>query len=144
MRGKIEVGQYEKVELALITPSQFVSELNSFISYSESSGETNYYYYNYNGLNPYDPADISLECKFTNTSTNNEYTVIGFYAEDFQYIDESGNATEDETMAVDWQKIDNEYKWRIRFAPPELGNYNVREPYFLYKPIWTSYKYIFE
>lgn len=128
----LRIGQYEKLELGIATPSAILDSVTTFVNHSESAGETNYFYDNYPGLNPYDPEDISLECSFVNQTTRETYKVYGFYYEEFEYLDSDSIVTVDETDAVNWQIVPTSYQWRVLFAPPTMGVYAVSGE-FVYK-----------
>ncbi len=93
---KKEVGKHEKMELGVILLNNVNNEIAKFIKTSKD------------GLNPFDPEDISIEATFV-SPTNNEKKIFGFY---YQPHKRNG-----ETWRIDPVK----YNWRIRFAPDEIG-----------------------
>lgn len=64
--------------------------------------------------NPYDPDDIRLDAQFTAPSGKSA-TVPGFYYRDFSL--ELTDASQNLTAAEDWS-------WRVRFAPDEVGEWS--------------------
>ncbi len=100
------VGQFEKLEIGLNLPSSINQLVSDFIA--NGTG----------GINPFDPEEISVEAVFTNGI--NQYTVYGFYFEDFI---RDPNAMTPFSPAV-WIRQPTGYNWRIRFAPPKTGNWN--------------------
>ena len=93
-----EVGKHEKLELGLVVMEGVDNKINEFIEKGK------------NGLNPYNPEDISVEIKFI-SPTYQERIIYGFYYESFIRTDES------------WEKQSTKYNWRIRFSPDEIGKW---------------------
>jgi len=75
--------------------------VGKYEKYEVTVGLTNVY-----GLNPYDPGDVNLEAVFTSPGSSN-WVVYGFYME--EEGDEYGDGS-----------------WKVRFAPNELGSWNVQ------------------
>ena len=94
-----EVGKYEKLELGLNFRKDIDDQINKFIKTNKD------------GINPFDPEDISVECTFI-SPTNNEKTIYGFYYTSFVPVGET------------WVEAPTKYDWRIRFAPDEIGRWS--------------------
>jgi hypothetical protein len=99
------VGQFEKLEIGMNLPSAVEQQVNDFLA--NSTG----------GLNPFDPDQISVEALFTNGIES--YTVYGFYYDEF-IRDPNAMAP---FVPANWIPQPTDYHWRIRFAPPRLGNW---------------------
>lgn len=93
-----EVGKYDKLEFGIRLSEKVTKQINDFISGNE-------------GLNPYDPSDISITFSFI-SPTMKEKTVYGFYYQEYERTKES------------WNYVPTTYNWRIRFAPDELGRWS--------------------
>src|ERR1044071_1287759 len=116
-----QVGQFEKLELGLQLPAALEQQVNSFVQTG-------------NGINPFDPDQISVEAHFI--KSNLDYTVYGFYFQDYM---RDANAFEPylpgpaghhewehaQTIA-NWLETPTPYHWRIRLAPPFIGQWKCR------------------
>lgn len=96
-----QVGQFEKLELGLKFSTSKETKIADFVRTGR-------------GINPYDPEQVDLFAIFTSPS-GKEYRVNGFYYEDF-----NRNAQK----SWDFKQVD--FRWRIRFAPNELGGWKVK------------------
>lgn len=92
------VFKYDKFELGLTLPSNITSQIQDYLNGN-------------NGLNPYDPNQIKIQCDFTNSG--NTYTRYGFYYRDFT------------TQNNKWIEQSTDYIYRVRFAPPEVGSWGI-------------------
>lgn len=97
MYGTWNPVKFEKLEMGIQLPQNIQSQINNFLT-------TN------SGVNPYDPDQIKIECKFISPS-NNSYVRYGFYYRDFTV---SNNV---------WTEQSTIQSFRIRFAPPETGKF---------------------
>lgn len=93
-----DVFKYDKFELGLTLPTNVTNQIQDFLNGN-------------NGLNPYDPNQIKIQCDFTNSG--NTYTRYGFYYRDFT------------TQNNEWIEQPTDYVYRVRFAPPTVGSWNV-------------------
>jgi hypothetical protein len=100
-----DVGQYEKLEIGVTLPATLEQQVNDFLA--NGTG----------GLNPFDPDQISVETDFTQGAQH--YTVYGFYYDEF-IRDPNAMAP---FAPANWISQQTNYHWRIRFAPPTLGNW---------------------
>jgi hypothetical protein len=103
--GFTGIPKYERFELGIKLPQYIQDQINAFLI-TKTNGP--------NKINPYDPNQIRISCQFT--SPNNTYNRNGFY-----YVDYT-------TIPVDkkcdkWVMVLNDYTFRIRFAPPDVGTY---------------------
>lgn len=101
------VGRYEKLELGLKLPASINQDVNTFLN--DVSSTT---------LNPYDPDQINIEAIFT--QGNVSYKCYGFYYRD--YVRDPITVSTPDVPAV-WNDVPTDYEWRVRFAPPENGNW---------------------
>jgi hypothetical protein len=121
-----EVPLYEKIEYGIELPDEIQEKINLFLNSNSSAANPNH-----PGLNPYDPQDISVEASITHTINDTRYnlntappfftpqlsstiTVYGFYYQE-------ASPTADLTGWTVNEQTD--YPFRIRFAPPYLGDY---------------------
>lgn len=121
-----EVPLYEKIEYGIELPDEIQEKINLFLNSNSSAANPNH-----PGLNPYDPQDISVEASITHTINDTRYnlntappfftpqlastiTVYGFYYQE-------ASPTNDLTGWTINEQTD--YPFRIRFAPPYLGDY---------------------
>jgi hypothetical protein len=114
-----QVPLYEKIEYGIELPEEIQNKIDLFLSSNSSAANPNH-----PGLNPYDPQEISVEATITGTisdpqlfagnSLNFNATVFGFY-----YQEASPTAD-----MLSWT-VNNAtlYPFRIRFAPPYIGDY---------------------
>jgi hypothetical protein len=93
-----EVGKYEKLEFGLKIMPELENKIKQFIVT------------NNNGLNPYNPEDISVEFNFISPSEK-QHKIYAFYYQDFEVI--SNN----------WAPIETKFNWRVRFSPDEIGDW---------------------
>lgn len=114
-----EVGQYEKLELGVKLPSPIDSMVYSFL---HPPGTTEW-------LNPFDSAAINVEAEFyymgehySLAATSITKKVFGFYYEAFER-----SVVFDTLLSNDtWVEDSTSYPFRIRFAPPQTGNWAVK------------------
>ena len=99
----LALGQFEKLELGMALPANIQAQIDQFLITQS-------------GINPYNPDEISIEATFTNQSSGLSKTIFGFYYQEFQ---------PNNNNPPDWTKFPESYPWRIRFAPPEQGQYLV-------------------
>jgi hypothetical protein len=118
--GSAVVGKHKKIEIGFRMPEEIETQVNNYLADPD----------NYIGLNPYDPAKINIVAEFNPQSGSGTRTRDGFYYEYF-YKDYTLN----ETITYTWASNVNEVhqgelkknnssdllKWRVRFAPDELG-----------------------
>ncbi|HSY75831.1 MAG TPA: DUF5060 domain-containing protein, partial [Bacteroidia bacterium] len=106
-RFEIGVQLPASVQAKIDTYLASISSGNPVISCSTSGLPTTYY-------NPYDPNQIEIDAVFTSPSSIN-YPRNGFY-----YQDVTANTTDGS-----YSLADDPWPFRIRFAPPEAGNWTV-------------------
>ncbi|HEY6162034.1 MAG TPA: T9SS type A sorting domain-containing protein [Bacteroidia bacterium] len=81
-------------------------------------------------LNPFYPDDINVEAHFVSPSGVN-HTVYGFYYRNFQYAHYdpqtrlwgSVESPPISTTDVRWQPLDDDYEFKVRFSPDEVGDW---------------------
>jgi len=98
-----DVGKFKKLELGLKLPKQINSAINDFLTNA-----------NANGINPFDPNQISVEATFTSEESEESYVVYGFFYRDFG---------RDLGVSDRWKSTRTTLSWRIRFAPHRLGKW---------------------
>lgn len=108
------VGKHKKIEIGFKMPEEIENQVSDYLSDAN----------NYIGLNPYDPNKISIEAEFKNQSGSIIIKRHGFYYE--YYEKEAGSITTNGTITSGGliKKIPNNddmLKWRVRFAPTEVG-----------------------
>lgn len=114
--GFINIPQYDRFEVGIILPTNIQQQIDNFLATG-------------NGISPYDPSSMKVKCTYVNTSSNHTFERYGFY-----YADYSATANNV------WQETPTNYKFRVRFAPPETGTYNCKiEIYFNDSPIPSQY-----
>jgi len=94
------VGRFEKIEFGLQLSDDLQSEVNRYLL----SG---------NGLNPYNPDQVSIVATFTGPD-GTARKAFGFYMEPHR---RAGNQR--------WEAVPHDHKWRVRFAPDLVGNWTV-------------------
>jgi hypothetical protein len=124
--GFPDVPIYEKIEYGIELPDEIQAQIDLFLNSNTSAANANH-----PGLNPYDPDDISIEATVTadindahftvpstipNNPTIQTFKVYGFY---YQEAAASADLT---TWTVNTH---TPYPFRIRIAPPYIGNYEV-------------------
>lgn len=102
--GFTGVPQYSKFELGVTLPVSIQQQIDNFLTTGS-------------GINPYDPDILKVKCTFI-SSTNVSYERYGFYYRDYQVTNEATPVPHNI-----WTEQATNYKFRIRFAPPETGNY---------------------
>lgn len=101
------VEQFSKLEIGLQLPSDADADVEDFIA-----GDTS-------GLNPFDPDEVNVVAVFS--LDNLRDTVFGFYYRDFV----RDSATLQPFTPAKWLDQPTPHHWRIRFAPPLSGTWNV-------------------
>ncbi len=96
------VGQYEKLEYGLQLPSTIQNLV------------VNYFINNTTGVNPFDPDDINIEATFTSPSGTQNRLIYGFFYKGFK----------EQLSDSSWVPQPTPYKFRVRFAPTELGTWS--------------------
>jgi len=105
-------------ELGIKLPSDIQQQINNF-------SQTN------NGLNPYDPGQVEVTATYTCQRSDRIFKRNGFYYEDY-------------TVANDnWQPKESDYKYRVRFAPPDEGFYLGKISLFVSHILTSSVEFTF-
>jgi hypothetical protein len=111
------VGRYEKLELGVKLPSIAEQQIDNFIA---DNGQT--------ALNPFNPDDIDIKAEFWyyfqvmgSPQWVGPITRYGFYYKEF-----ARNTVDPDPNNWDWVEQVNDYRFRIRFAPPEVGMWRCR------------------
>jgi len=94
------VPKLEKLELGVKLPQAITEQIDS-------------YFLTGLGINPYDPDQISVEAYFV-SPTGVTKIIPGFFYREYTSIEWPDNA---------WYEQNTDYAWRVRFAPPQLGNW---------------------
>jgi len=97
-----DVGKYEKFEIGLKLSDEIETKINNYIR--NLSGAK---------INPYLESQIDIVVKFTSTS-NRVINKPAFYYEDYSGRNLDSNK---------WYYNNQPYKFRVRFAPDEIGNW---------------------
>jgi hypothetical protein len=97
------VGKWEKLELGFVLPQDVTDKINNYLSNNQGQK-----------LNPYDPDQVDLRVVFT-APNGQQRTQFGFY-----YVEK-----ERDFANQTWMDINQDYNWRVRFAPYMLGNWTV-------------------
>lgn len=100
-----EVGRFEKAELELHLPAGLENEISNFVNGME-------------GINPFDPGQISVEALFTCGAQ--KYLVYGYYFEDYTRDSSSMKSF----TPARWLHAGTYFHWRVRFAPADTGNWS--------------------
>jgi hypothetical protein len=95
-----QVPRYEKLEIGLKLPANIEQLVDDYFANNST------------GINPYDYNQINIEATFTKGSLSRK--MYGFYYKEYQR-----NAND-----INWDPIVSDYRWRIRFAPDEIGAWN--------------------
>jgi hypothetical protein len=108
---------YEKLELGVDLLDDIQDKIDAFIVDEDDP----------NGINPFLEWEIDVQAVFTHTSSGAVRNVDGFFFEEFTrniqpYILTEMEPFDYNTWGGTWEKNEyNQYPFRIRFAPPELG-----------------------
>lgn len=94
------VEKWEKFEIGISLPKEMEDRVTGFIQKIRGV----------KGINPFDPDQLNIEAVFTGPD-NTTRTIYGFYLNDFK-----SNETE-------WEQKPTEYKFRVRFAPNQIGRW---------------------
>jgi hypothetical protein len=108
------VGQFEKLEMGIQLPAATQTHVDNFLNSV----------FDPLSINPYDPDRINIEAVFTNGTTSLKQ--YGFFYKDYHR-----DLTDLYGQAV-WIPDTTNYQWRIRFAAPIQGRWNVDIKIFLY------------
>ncbi|PCI98115.1 MAG: hypothetical protein COB15_06360 [Flavobacteriales bacterium] len=120
----LAIDKYAKLELGITLPADVNTRVAGFFTDVESPMTSGSYRYEDRAtiglanLNPFDKNDVDVQVKFTNTNSGTEKIVNAFYYNDWDYttlLDPSDGKGE----------VTTTIPWRVRFAPPEIGNWKV-------------------
>jgi hypothetical protein len=118
------VPKYSKVEIGINIPS-LDARINAFLDDNTGQykpGTTGYTTAFNNGtiINPYDPAQISVDAIIFKPSSTNHSPLIryGFYYDQYERTGTPTTNWAQSTLGTD------EDEWRIRFSPEEIGSYH--------------------
>lgn len=119
-----QVGQFEKLEIGLQLDAQIEQQIALYTG-DLSVG-------NNPGINPFDPDQFSVEAQFTHGAES--YTVYGFYYEEYirtWWVMDPCNNPNPGCLPAEWFDQNTPYHWRLRFAPPIIGQWQVNIKVFL-------------
>ena len=115
------VGQYKKLELGIKLNNEIEALIDEFIAAGKSdvAPRTN------PSLNPFDPDEIDVYAEFyyqqNPVSWAGPYRQNGFFFEDFVR-----NQSDPDPVNWTWDKVQSDYRFRIRFAPRKQGIWKCR------------------
>lgn len=115
-----DVGQYEKLELGLRLPNDLQEKINRFVGDSTSGTK----------INPFDPEQISVEADmyylgghYNILGASYQKKIYGFYYKEFERDIKSTYPHWDSIKTNTWAEDTTSFTFRIRFAPPQTGNW---------------------
>lgn len=98
--GASEIPRFEKLEYGIEMPATVKALVDAyFVNKTDPTA-----------INPFDPEDINIEATFT-TPGGAPKVIYGFYMDDYT------------TSGANWISANNDYKFRVRFAPWVIGNW---------------------
>lgn len=116
------VKQNDRLELGLSLPDSIMESVNLYLNSEPHQRK---------GLNPFVNWDISINAHFQKKGKDLEFTAVGFW-----YVDINRNTKNDS-----WDRNPAKLPFRIRYAPPETGEWKVHisvsiegKSYFISKP----------
>ncbi|MBN2173272.1 MAG: hypothetical protein JW731_04020 [Bacteroidales bacterium] len=106
--------KYELFEVGMILPDRISILVNQFLSKRSPN------LLPLEGLNPFDPDDISVEATFfpPGYPENEVSTIYGFFYKDYETI-------ETPLTYHYWKEIETTFPWRVRFSPDKPGEWSV-------------------
>lgn len=150
------VGKYEKLEIAINLPAQIQSLVDLFVNGKDlnndgdftDAGDIQRYT---QGINPFDPDQISIEASFTPPATSpapgippvqlDDILIYGFYYKEYDRVDllppSVGSAHQ--IFPKESYQEKNVAPWRVRFAPEITGDWEVNISYSVNHPDINSY-----
>lgn len=110
-----EAEAYTKVEIGLRLPPSVEREVGQWLRSHTLNTD------NQNGLNPFDPEDISVEALFFPPGNNDTEPLkrYGFYYKSYRRLPTDAGFTY-------WEELPEEWPWRIRFSPEKAGDWIVQ------------------
>jgi hypothetical protein len=109
-----DVGQYEKLEMGIHLPQQLFDDVEGFCNHTPNYPTP---------VNPFNPEELNVYAEFYRVLPNNtdqlEATVYGFYYREFERARVGNHAD------WDWNPVNTDYTFRVRFAPSILGQWKV-------------------
>ena len=111
-----QVPKYTKFELLIKMPDLVAASVQAFTD----SATVGYLPYSpYPGMNPFDPDDLDVRATFTSPSGRIHHA-YGFFYQNFQHtLLNNGQIT----GASRWELVPDDYNFRVRFAPDEIGEW---------------------
>lgn len=100
--GFSNIPQYSRFEMGIRLPAATQAQINTFLATYSGPAQ---------GLNPYDPDQVRIECLFYAQDGSPAVKRNGFY---YQPYSVNNNSYIEETT---------DYQFRVRFAPPKTGTY---------------------
>jgi hypothetical protein len=100
------IPKYSRFEVGIVLPAAIQQQIDNFFDPNYSGS---------NAINPYNQNAIQVTCTYKN-SNGNIYTRYGFYYREYTVVPPPAS-----NLSKMWVEVPTDYKFRIRFAPPETG-----------------------
>ena len=98
--------RYKKLEFGIELPSDLITRINQFLHQKGDYSDE---------LNPFLEWNIDVEATFYHPETGTIKNVDGFYTREYK----------ENKQTDDWDELNTDYPFRIRFAPPLIGEWKV-------------------
>lgn len=115
------VKKFDKLELGLKLQPAVQDRINAFVR-KRAVEDVDYL------VNPFLSWDLRVVARFTHKATGQTKYVDGFYFENYRQHEQSNS----------WRQLNENHKFRVRFTPQELGDWNASIAFYLKdKPVQT-------
>lgn len=100
------IAKLKKFELGVQIPLDVLTKINNFLAKADVLPKDK--------LNPFVDWDVDMDATFTHTADGFTKTIDGFYYREY----------EQNSDATDWTPIATSYPFRVRFSPPQTGEWS--------------------
>jgi hypothetical protein len=120
---RYDVPQYEKVEWGVRLPTDIQNRINSWIEHQRVNAILP------SDINPFDPEQIVIQAKIWYEQNNGEWTSAPAVIDGFYYIPYERNIGSTDKNEWDWDALETEYNFRVRWSPVYVTSHRVELSY---------------
>jgi hypothetical protein len=118
-----DVPQYEKVEWGVRLPADIQNRINSWIEHQRVNTIEP------SDINPFDPEQIVIQAKIWYQLSNGNWTTEPTIIDGFYYIPYERDMSSVDKNEWDWDALETEYNFRVRWSPVYVTSHRVELSY---------------
>lgn len=130
--GFTGIAKYDRFELGFMVPRPLQPHIDGFLARAYPG-----HVHLPTDLNPYDPDQVRVEVDYTLGAAI--YTRYGFYYKDFSHATGAVSAPSTFNGPNPWHQVPTPYTFRVRFAPPAIGNWAYELRLFTHDTLMDTY-----